>query len=78
MLKVMKSVPSENILKLRELTCDLAKTHPNEYKVIIQKLKKIIDEGKTEIDGNACDENKIKCYETMCVSIMTLIKSIEI
>ena len=74
----MKSVPNENILKLRELSGKLCLDSDNEYKIIVKKLKKIIDDGKTRIDENYCDKDKVACYENMCLSIMGLLKNVKL
>jgi hypothetical protein len=71
----MKSVPNENILKLRELTNKMNKE--DDYKVIVKKLKLIVDNGKVDIDKSDCSESKIKCYESMCSTITNLLTNIK-
>jgi len=75
----MASVPSENILKLRKLTEELNNdSFDDTYKTIVKKLKKIVVEGKKEIDKNDSEESKIKCYETMCTTITALLTTINL
>jgi len=75
----MASVPNENILKLRKLTEKLNDdSFDDSYKTIIKKLKKIVSEGKNEIDNNNSEHAKIKCYETMCSAITTLLTTINL
>jgi hypothetical protein len=71
-----KSVPNENILKLRELTGKMTDDKENEYKLIVKKLKGIVNEGKDQIADADCSESKIKCYETMCTTITNLLSNI--
>jgi hypothetical protein len=72
-----KSVPNENILKLRELTGKIANNDKeDEYKVIVKRLKGIVNEGKHQILTSDCSEAKIKCYETMCTTITNLLNQI--
>ena len=74
----MKSVPSENILKLRELTNKLIDKNINdEYKDIVIQLKKIVDEGKHKLEHTESAQSKIKCYETMCSTITNLLTNIK-
>ena len=47
----MKSVPSENILKLRELTDKLCNVSNDESREVLEKLKNIIYENKKMIDS---------------------------
>lgn len=74
----MLSVPSENILKLRELTERMTKgKKEDEYKLIVKKLKSIVDAGKSEIAKSDCPESKILCYETMCLTITNLLTNVK-
>jgi hypothetical protein len=74
----MTSVPNDNILKLRELTHKICNSNPNnEYKLIVDELKKVISEGKKNIDESKTNENKITCYESMCVTVMNIINKIK-
>ena len=75
----MKNVPNENILKLRELTDKICKTSPdeNDYKLVVNELKKVIKEGKEEIDKSINDETKVNCYETMCMAVINIINKIK-
>ncbi len=71
----MNNVPSENILKLIELTDKLCIDDDRE---IIVKMKEIIKNGKNEVLKARTTKNKIKCYETMCVSITNVLNNIQI
>lgn len=71
-------VPNENILKLREITNRLTNEKDYDYQDIIKKLKTIVDEGKNVIDQSHCPESKIKCYETMCITITKLLKNVKV
>lgn len=69
-------VPSENILKLRELTERLSKNDSDiEYENIVKKLKKIVDDGRHVIETSDT-QTKIKCYESMCQNITTILNNI--
>lgn len=71
-----KSVPNENILKLRELTGKIVNDKKDEYEFIVKQLKGIVNEGKNQIADSDCSEAKIKCYETMCTTITNLLSTI--
>lgn len=74
-----KSIPSENILKLRELTekmCDMS--HEKDYEDVIKKVKKTIDEGTEEVNVSPNAQTKVKCYEKMCNTIITLLSTIKL
>ena len=74
----MTSVPNDNILKLRELTNKICNSKPtNEYKLIVDELKQVINEGKKNIDNSETNESKINCYESMCMSVMNIINKIK-
>lgn len=70
----MTSVPSENILKLRELTEKMCASIPNIE--IIELVQHIIDESVEEVIKSKTDKTKIKCYETMCYKITNILTSI--
>ena len=75
----MKSVPSENILKLRELTEQIC-SHENsevEYKKVIKKIKSIVEQGVVKIEKSTTPKTKMKCYENMCATIKTILNSIK-
>jgi vacuolar-type H+-ATPase subunit H len=75
----MASVPNENILKLRKLTEKLnSEMFDGDYKIIVKKLKKIVDDGRKEINKIDSEETKIKCYEAMCSDITTLLTNTKI
>lgn len=71
----MTSVPSENILKLRELTEKMCSSIPNVE--IIELVQHILDEGIEEVIKSKTDKTKIKCYETMCYKITNILTSIK-
>jgi hypothetical protein len=71
-----KSVPNENILKLRELSEKLCQTPSDEYRNIVKKLKNIVESGKDEIEKTTSSQTKIKCYESMCATITNLLNSV--
>ena len=75
----MKAVPSENILKLRELNQRLTSEteHPDEYKKIVNELKEIVECGKQEIIETTTSTNKIKCYENMCSKITMILNKLK-
>jgi hypothetical protein len=69
----MKSVPSENILKLRELTDKLCNVSNDESREVLEKLKNIIYENKIMVDSYKTERTKLKCYENMCNTIIGLL-----
>jgi len=71
-----KSVPNDNILKLRELSDKLCETSNDEYKNIVKRLKAIVDGGKDEIEKSTSSHSKIKCYESMCSTITNLLNNV--
>ena len=71
-----KTVPNENILKLRELSDKLCKIPNDEYKEIVKQLKAIVTDGKYEIAKSSDSVSKIKCYESMCTTITTLLNNV--
>jgi hypothetical protein len=72
-----KIVPNENIVKLRELSEKLCENPNEEYKLIVKKLKTIVDAGKNEIEKSQSEKSKIKCYETMCSTITNLLSNVQ-
>ena len=70
-------MPNENIIKLRKLTEELSETHDDNYKVIVKKLKAVIDSGKEEIEKSQSSQSKIKCYESMCKTITTILTNVK-
>jgi len=75
----MNNVPSENILKLIELTDKLCiHDDDRDYKLILIKMKEIIENGKTDVLKSRTTKNKIKCYETMCGAITNVLNNIKI
>jgi hypothetical protein len=76
----MKTVPSDNILKLRALTdrlCSVEHVSDVQYKDVLKKLKSLIGEGKKTVDTANSEQSKIKCYETMCITIMKILEDIK-
>ena len=75
----MTTVPSENILKLRKLTEEICNRESNnEYKEIVLKLKSIVDDGIDEISSSKTMKTKVKCYESMCMTITKILNNIKI
>lgn len=74
----MAKQPSENIIKLRELI--EKSTNPNEesYETVLKRLKKVVDEGKKDLGNSISPQNKIKCYEKMCVTITSILNEVEL
>lgn len=71
----MTSVPSENILKLRELTEKMCGTISNS--TIINLVQDMIDEGVQEVIKSKTNKTKIKSYETMCNKITHFLNNIK-
>ncbi len=71
----MKKVINENLLKLRELSDEICAKY--DYDVIINHLKDVIEKGKENAKTFKTANNKIKCYETMCLEITEILKSIK-
>ncbi len=70
---------NDNIVKLKELTNVLSSEFVNdEYEAIVKSLKKIIDEGKVDIETTENTQAKMKCYESMCYQITTILNTIKI
>ena len=71
---------SENILKLRELTEKISKTDrkEDEYKILVKKLKQIVDDGKSQIHESTSSQSKINCYEKMCSMITSMLSTVKI
>ena len=75
----MTTVPSENILKLRELTEQICtRENHNEYKEIVLQLIDILDDGKEDIANSKSVKTKVKCYESMCMTITKILSNIKI
>jgi hypothetical protein len=75
----MKSVPSENILQLRELSNKICATNKNDeqYHGVISEMKKLVEESKRQIEITRTSKDKVKCYEKMCVAITNLLQKIK-
>jgi hypothetical protein len=74
----MANVTKNNLDRLKELSDELCGLPKDEYKVVVKKLKTIVEDGKKDIEHASTSQNKIKCYETMCASITTLLASINL
>lgn len=74
----MNNVPSENILKLIALTDKLIAEDERDYELVISKLKEIIECGKMEALKCRTFKNKIRCYESMCETITSVLNNIQI
>jgi hypothetical protein len=74
----MKSVPSENILQLRELSNKICANnqYDEQYRAVINEMKKMVEESKHQIDVTTTPREKVKCYEKMCVAITNLLKKL--
>lgn len=71
------TVISDNIIKLRELTTKLCKSPDDEYKVIVEKLKLLIDEYTSSIDGFKSPQTKLKCYSQMREEIKKILLNLK-
>lgn len=75
----LHTIPSENILKLRELTEKICNRTPNdEHYAILKELKDVIDDGKVEVSNLKTTTSKIKCYEKMCVKITNILNNVKL
>jgi hypothetical protein len=72
----MNNVPSENILRLIELTDKLCVHDEVDYRLIIAKMKEIIECGKNDVLKSRTAKGKIKCYETTCLAITNVLNNI--
>lgn len=70
--------PSDNILKLRELTEKLTVSVEDDYQTILKRLKNIVDDGKKNINDSVTAHSKIKCYEKMCMTISSILNQVNI
>jgi hypothetical protein len=72
-------MPSDNILKLRELTekiCDPAYGETCEKTLV--KIKKIMNDGTNELESAKTNQSKIKYYENLYTKIKNLITNAKI
>jgi len=72
----MASVTSENILKLRELTNKICKYHDGDYEKVLRNVKSVVEECEEEA-LQLTSQNKIKCYEKMCLKINNILINIK-
>ncbi len=76
--KIMNSAPSENILKLRELTKELCERDAKYDEIpvsFIKNLKTIIADNKKELKGIKDANIKLKVYEAMCSRLIEFIEN---
>ena len=72
------TVPSENILKLRELTEKICKVSPSsDYENVLKSVKSVVEEGEEEASRLTSTQTKIKCYEKMCTKINNILNNIK-
>jgi len=69
----MKSVPSENILKLRELTEKLCSINYDDDKEKLDKIKSVLYENKKQIDLYKTERTKLRCYERLCNTLIDML-----
>lgn len=75
----MAKTPSENILKLRELTNKISETSPiNDLETILHNLKIVVDEGNKKINVSVSLQKKLKCYEEMYTTITNILNTVSI
>ena len=69
----MSSMPSENILKLRELTDKLCAISDEDITEKIYEIKSVIKENEEELKVLKGDKNKVKCYESLFNKIKNIL-----
>jgi hypothetical protein len=75
----MAKAPSENILKLRELTEKISNSSPNnDLEIALRELKVAVDEGNKEINVSITPQKKLKCYEKMYTTITNILNTVSI
>lgn len=75
----MAKTPSENILKLRELTDKICNVSPSsDLEIALRELKVAVDEGNKEINVSVTPQKKLKCYEKMYTTITNILNTISI
>ena len=75
----MANTPSENILKLRELTKKICNESPNsDLEIALRELKVVVDEGNKEINVSVTPQKKLKCYEKMYTTITNILNTVSI
>jgi hypothetical protein len=75
----MAKTPSENILKLRELTDKICNVSPNsDLEIALRELKIIVDEGNKEVNVSVTPQKKLKCYEKMYTTITNILNTVSI
>ena len=73
----MEIIPSENILRLRELSNKLYSNEEDDYKDLVKEIKKVVETSKEEISVNSAPKEKVKCYEKMCTTITNLLQKLK-
>lgn len=75
----MAKTPSENILKLRELTEKICNESPtSNLEIALRELKVVVDEGNKEINVSITPQKKLKCYEKMYTTITNILNTVSI
>ena len=73
-----KSVPSENLLKLRELTEKISNLETSEvYEEVIEEIKMTVSQSNVEVSNSNTPQSKVKCYEKMCSNITNILKKVK-
>lgn len=75
----MRNVPSENILKLIELTDKLCVQNvvDDDEKKVSFKIRKIVESTRLEVLKSRTIKNKLKCYEIMCINITNVLNNLK-
>jgi hypothetical protein len=72
----MRTVPSENILKLRKLTDEICNSESrDEYKEIVLNLKSFLIEGDVELSKYKTIKHKVKTYENILTSFTKILNT---
>jgi hypothetical protein len=75
----MNRVPSDNIIKLRELADKLSThTSDSDYLETLHSLKVEIDISTDEVENTKTIKNKVKCYEHLIKRLNGIIHSVNI
>lgn len=75
----MRNVPSENILKLIELTDKLCVHNDDDDadKKLSFKIRKIVETARLDVLKSRTIKNKLKCYEIMCINITNVLNNLK-
>ena len=75
----MNSIPSDNIIKLRELAEKLSThTSDSDYLETLHSLKTEIDFSVDEVENTTTIKNKVKCYEHLVKKLNGILKNVNI